>query len=70
MRILFGNGRGDGGILFFGLGEEGEGWGGTYGEGEEAETEEDAGVTDEGEDVHLVNCAGRRPWMGWRMGVG
>lgn len=52
------------------MGKRGRG-GDTYGEGEEAEAEEDAGVADEGENVHLVNCLGRRrgPWMRWMMGV-
>ena len=35
---------------------------GTYGEGEEGETEKDAGVADEGEDIHLFN--------GWWWGGG
>ena len=41
----------------------------TYGEGEEAETEEDAGVADEGEDIHLFNGLGVEA-MGWMMGGG
>ena len=45
MGFLFWRGRG---------GRGGSGWEITYGEGEEAETEEDAGVADEREDVHLV----------------
>ena len=34
-------------------GREGKEGLGTYGESEEAETEKDAGVADEGEDIHL-----------------
>ena len=37
------------GLVLFGGGREGLG---TYGEGEEAETEKYAGVADEGEDIH------------------
>lgn len=42
--------------VWFCLGEGGGEGGGTYGEGKEAETEKDAGIADEGEDVHLFNC--------------
>ena len=41
------------GLVWFGfVGGGGEGGMDTYGEGEEAEAEEDAGIADEREDVH------------------
>ena len=64
-------------LVWFGIGlagfwgrEGGEEGVGTYGQREEAETEEDAGVADEGEDVHLFNSAGRTPWDGMEDGRG
>jgi hypothetical protein len=48
-----------------GAGErEGMGRGGsTYCEGKEAETEEDAGVADEWEDVHYLDSMGSGGWV-------